>query len=87
MLRTVNVHQAKTHFSRLIDAVHAGETIIVAKDGKPWVRLMPLEASPVSRVPGRLRGAMTLPSPEELMAPLPSEELEVLEGSAWPASS
>jgi len=86
MPRTVNVHQAKTHFSRLIDAVHAGETIIVAKDGKPWVRLMPLEAAPLSRVPGVLRGVMTLPTPEELMAPLPSEELEAFESKIWPAS-
>ncbi len=33
--RTVNVHEAKTHFSRLIDAAHAGETIVLAKGGKP----------------------------------------------------
>ncbi len=42
-MRTVNVQEAKTHFSRLIDAAHAGETILVAKDGKPWARLVPLE--------------------------------------------
>jgi len=42
-MHTVNVHEAKTHFSRLIDAAHAGETILVAKDGKPWARLVPLE--------------------------------------------
>ena len=41
--RVVNVHEAKTHFSRLIDAAHAGETILVAKGGKPWARLVPLE--------------------------------------------
>jgi antitoxin (DNA-binding transcriptional repressor) of toxin-antitoxin stability system len=41
---TVNVHQAKTQFSRLIDAAHAGETILLAKDGKPRARLMLLEA-------------------------------------------
>jgi antitoxin (DNA-binding transcriptional repressor) of toxin-antitoxin stability system len=35
-MHTVNVHEAKTQFSRLIDAAHAGETILVAKDGKPW---------------------------------------------------
>ena len=43
-MRTVNVHEAKTQFSRLIDAAHAGETILVAKDGKPWARLVPLAA-------------------------------------------
>lgn len=41
-LRVVNVHQAKTHLSRLIDDAHAGETIVLAKAGKPWARLMPL---------------------------------------------
>ena len=40
--RVVNVHEAKTHFSRLIDAAHAGETILMAKGGKPWARLVPL---------------------------------------------
>ena len=39
----MNVHKAKTHFSRLIDAAHSGETILVAKVGKPWARLVPLE--------------------------------------------
>jgi prevent-host-death family protein len=38
----VNLREAKTHFSRLIDAAHAGETIVVAKGGRPWARLMPL---------------------------------------------
>ena len=42
-MRNVNVNEANTQFSRLIDAAHAGETILVAKDGKPWARLVPLE--------------------------------------------
>ena len=41
--RVVNVHEAKTHFSKLIDAAHAGETILVAKGCKPWASLVPLE--------------------------------------------
>ena len=41
--RVVNEHEAKTHFSKLIDAAHAGETILVAKGGKPWAPLVPLE--------------------------------------------
>ena len=41
--RTVNVHEAKIHFSRQIDAAHAGEMILVAKDGRPWAQLMQLE--------------------------------------------
>ena len=40
--RLVNVHEAKTQLSRLIDAAHAGETLLLAKAGKPWARLVPL---------------------------------------------
>ena len=78
-MRTVNVHEAKTQFSRLIDAAHAGETILVAKDGKPWARLVPLAADQPRRQPGVLRGRLQLPSTEELLAPLPPEELEALD--------
>ena len=38
--RIVNVHQAKTHLSRLIDAAHGGETILLAKAGKPWAEVV-----------------------------------------------
>jgi prevent-host-death family protein len=61
-LRTVNVHEAKTQFSRLIDAAHAGETILVAKAGNPLVRLVPLETDRPRRQPGLLRGQLQLPS-------------------------
>jgi prevent-host-death family protein len=78
-MRTVNVHEAKTQFSRLIDAAHAGETILVAKDGKPWARLVPLETERPQRQPGLLRGQLQLPPIDELLAPLPSEELDALD--------
>ena len=39
----MNLYEAKTHFSKLIDAAHVGETILMAKGGKPWARLVPLE--------------------------------------------
>jgi len=77
-MRTVNVHQAKTQFSRLIDAAHADETIVLAKDGKPWARLMPLEAGAPRRQPGAFAGLLVLPDREALLAPLPEEDLEVL---------
>jgi len=83
-MRMVNVHEAKTQFSRLIDAAHAGETILVAKDGKPWARLVPLEADQPRRQPGVLRGHLQLPATEELLAPLPSEELNALEAPLPP---
>ena len=77
--RIVNVHEAKTHFSRLIDAAHAGETIMVAKGGRPWARLVPLEQPTPRRSPGVLSGMITLPPPEVLLKPLPEEELSALE--------
>jgi antitoxin (DNA-binding transcriptional repressor) of toxin-antitoxin stability system len=64
--RVVNVHEAKTHFSRPIDAAHAGESIVVAKGVKPWARLVPLEQPTPRRLPG-------------VLEPLPEEELAGLE--------
>ena len=81
-LRMVNVHQAKTHLSRLIDEAHAGETIVLAKAGKPWARLMPL-ASPVpERIPGRLRSRGPLSQPNMLLEPMEPSELDSWESSA-----
>jgi prevent-host-death family protein len=78
-LRVVNVHEAKTHFSRLIDAAHAGETIVVAKGGKPWARLVPLEQPAARRMPGVLAGRLKLPPLEQLLESLPEEELSAME--------
>jgi prevent-host-death family protein len=70
----VNIHEAKTHFSHFVDSAHQGEEIIVAKSGKPWAKLVPLE-SRAERVPGRYRDA---PGPE-FFEPLPETELKVWE--------
>ena len=78
-LRVVNVHEAKTHFSRLIDAAHAGETIVVAKGGRPWARLVPLEQPAATRMPGVLAGRLNLPPLEQLLESLPEEELAAME--------
>ena len=68
----VNVHEAKTQLSRLLDQAHAGQEIILAKGGKPWARLVPLLAEPVRRQPGRLQGKVD----EGFFDPLPDEELD-----------
>jgi prevent-host-death family protein len=73
--RVVNVHQAKTHLSRLIDDAHAGETILLAKAGKPWARLMPLATPPPQRIPGRLRSQGPLSNPDALLEPMAAHEL------------
>ena len=61
MTSIVNVHDAKTHFSKLLDRAHAGEEIILAKAGKPYARLVPLEKVKVERRPGRLKLSQPIP--------------------------
>jgi prevent-host-death family protein len=53
-MRTVNIHEAKTHLSRLVEAAARGEPFIIAKAGKPLVKVVPLEAP--GRRPSRLGG-------------------------------
>jgi prevent-host-death family protein len=43
-MRTVNMHDAKTHLSRLVEEAAKGEPFIIAKAGKPMVRVTPLDA-------------------------------------------
>lgn len=74
MALTVNVHEAKTHFSRLLEQAHAGQEIVLAKAGKPYARLMPLSPTCGKRQPGRLVGVVG----EAFFEPLPEEEL-----AAW----
>jgi prevent-host-death family protein len=70
MERIFNVHEAKTHLSRLLDRAHRGEEIILAKGGKPYARLVPLDEGR-ERVPGIARGRIT----DAFFEPLPEEEL------------
>ena len=72
----VNVHEAKTHLSRLLERAHAGEEIILAKAGKPYARLMPL-APEGGRRGGQLPNLAVGP---EFLEPLPDEELRAWEG-------
>ena len=73
-MRQVNIHEAKTHLSRLIAE---GEEIVIARYGKPVARLVPI-ISPVSeRVPGSSRGKFQFPP--EFFEPLPDEILNAFE--------
>ena len=62
-MKSVNVHEAKTHFSRLLERVAAGETIVIAKSGSPVAKLTPLDAatSPTPTRFGFLVGRITVP--------------------------
>ncbi|MCE7872850.1 type II toxin-antitoxin system prevent-host-death family antitoxin [bacterium CPR1] len=74
MSRTVNMHEAKTHLSRLVEAVLAGEEIILARAGKPVAKLVAVEAAS-ERPLGFLKGRLT----EAFFEPLLEEELKAWE--------
>jgi prevent-host-death family protein len=59
-MTTVNVHEAKTHLSKLLNRVMSGEQIIIAKAGKPVALLSPIEATPTQRVPGNDAGTVII---------------------------
>jgi len=54
----VNIHQAKTHLSRLVQRVEAGEEIVLARGGRPVARLVPLSVRTQPRTLGLLRGQL-----------------------------
>lgn len=71
---TVNVHEAKTHFSQLLERVRRGEEIIVAKAGKPVARLVPVAPEVNDRRPGSARDVLVIG--DDFDAPLPSDIAE-----------
>ena len=74
----VNVHDAKTQFSKLLEQAHSGQEIILAKAGKPYVRMMPLAPETSKRQRGRVKGI----NDDAFFDPLPEEELAAWEGRA-----
>ena len=80
---TFNVHDAKTHLSRLMDRAHAGEEIILAKAGEPWAKMVAFRAVPRSpRQPGRFKHLLKDVSYEDVMAPcFTEEELDEIENA------
>ena len=79
-MKALNVHEAKTGFSRLLARVERGEEIIIARAGKPVARLIAFD--PVAGVPilGADQGSFVVP--EDFDAPLPEELLAAFEGGA-----
>lgn len=59
-MTTVNIHQAKTNLSKLLDIVLHGEEVIIAKAGKPVARLIPILEAVPERVPGALKGKIKI---------------------------
>ena len=78
----VNVYQAKTHLSRLLTRVEAGEEIVIARNGSPVARLAPIKKQG-ARKPGALQGNKAWEELSHLVIdPLSEEELVAWEGTA-----
>ncbi|MEK6721671.1 MAG: type II toxin-antitoxin system Phd/YefM family antitoxin [Chloroflexota bacterium] len=60
MGNAVNIHEAKTHLSRLVERVEAGEEVVIARAGRPVARLVPYRDRTAPRVPGRWRDQITI---------------------------
>jgi len=67
----VNIHEAKTNLSRLLERVALGEEVIIAKAGKPVAKLVPVSTRPKKRMLGSAKGQFTVP--EDFNDPLPKE--------------
>ena len=75
-MRSVNVGEAKTHLSSLIESTERGEEVVIARAGRPVVRLVPVRTS--ERVFGMDRGKFVVP--DDFDAPLPDDVLSAFNG-------
>jgi prevent-host-death family protein len=82
MAEPISIHAAKTHLSRLIARAEAGEEVIIARSGKPVVKLVSLASKP-KRVPGRWKGRFTVGP--EFFEPMSEEELALWYVDAGPS--
>lgn len=79
-MEQINIHQAKTQLSKLVDLAAGGREIVIAKAGKPLARLVPYARPREARRPGLLKGKIRLK--ENFDAPLNDELLDAFEGKS-----
>jgi prevent-host-death family protein len=78
MTATINIHEAKTHFSKLIERVRLGEEIVIAKAGQPVARLVPERRRRQPRKPGTGKGQVVIH--DSFYDDLPDDLLDLFEG-------
>lgn len=78
-MQTINIHDAKTQFSKLIEAVVRGEQVVIARAGKPVARLTSISAKKSVRHPGALKGKISIA--DDFNAPLPDDVTFAFEGN------
>jgi prevent-host-death family protein len=76
-METVNIHEAKTHLSRLVEEVAAGAEIVISKNGVPRAKLVPLDSSRKLKF-GVMKGKLRYP--DDFDAPLPDDVIALFEG-------
>ncbi len=79
-MKSVNVHEAKTHFSRLLAKVERGGEVVIARAGKPVAKLVAIEPPATLPTLGADVGAFVVPA--DFDAPLPADLLDAFEGGA-----
>jgi len=79
-MRQVNIHEAKTHLSRLVEEAAGGEEIIIAKAGKPAARLVAVDSDTTPRISGLLKDEIWIA--DDFDAPLPPAILHSFDGRA-----
>jgi prevent-host-death family protein len=77
MAEIVNMHQAKTSLSRLVERALAGEEVVIARNGEPLVKLVPVPKQGEPRVPGRYKGKIWIAP--DCFDPMSEEELDLWE--------
>lgn len=77
-MQTINIHEAKTQFSKLVEAVGLGQEIMIAKAGKPAAMLVPVPVRKPARTPGALKGKIRIA--DDFDAPLPDDVQAAFEG-------
>ncbi len=78
MATIVNIHEAKTHLSKIVDQAAAGREVIIAKAGRRVAKLVPFESGPRAKKYGGLRGRIVVP--DDFNAPLDPAVLAAFEG-------
>jgi prevent-host-death family protein len=78
----VNIHEAKTHLSKLLERVAVGEEVVIAKAGKPVAKLVPFDEQPKGRIFGSAKGEFTVP--DDFNEPDPEIEALFYEGDIFP---
>ncbi|MGA2570504.1 MAG: type II toxin-antitoxin system prevent-host-death family antitoxin [Terracidiphilus sp.] len=78
-MRAINIHQAKTQLSRLVEEVAAGEPFVIAKAGKPMAQVVPISASKTKKRIGFMKGMYRVP--DDIKTPFAAEIEEMFYGS------